>query len=169
MIRSFWWEADFGISLVANLLSMRVHGMRAVINISRRLLLDFLCPVLILGSKWTSTGQKRWIDTLRQQKKRLYSESATSLRLLDSAYLHLWNLPHVCPGCGAYSQHVDSTEAGFYSSHRKSVKNYMAYQGLETPLKESEVFARTSDTEISETRSQSGLESVDVGKPHRIA
>ena len=63
MIRSFWWEADFGISLVANLLSMRVHGMRAVIAISRRLLLDFLCPVLILGSKpGRNDGLTRYVN-----------------------------------------------------------------------------------------------------------
>ena len=145
---------------------MRFHKSHVATNVSKGFAQGFLHPVSALGLRLTVVCQTQYIGSLRWLKRRLYSQPVTSPHVQDSVGLHLWNLPQVCPGCGAYAQNVNSADAGFYSGHRRSVKKYLARQQPDIHPKELEPFARTAGTVKAEIRSQLGLKSGDTGKPN---
>ena len=97
---------------------------------SKALLPVFLCPILGKPHHVTPTVQQRVYESKNQSRHAHFDTvptSSQSVPLPSLSQLHL--LPRSCPGCGAFTQSVDSDQAGFYSINRKSVKAYIA-QGM---------------------------------------
>jgi len=51
-------------------------------------------------------------------------------------------LPVCCPGCGAPTQILASSEAGYYSLSRGAVKSYLNYDGSQPKATEDDVFTK---------------------------
>ena len=65
----------------------------------------------------SSTTTRSRIDTIHgNPSATTYSKSTTTDRV---------ELPVLCPGCGALTQNVDPSEAGYYNPTRKSIKAYL--------------------------------------------
>lgn len=99
---------------------------------------------------------------LRQREgKRCYGDlafarAATRLPL----NLQLLALPQTCPGCGAHAQLRYPQEAGYYSSDRKAVRNYVsAHNQVEAidNLHDAELFDRAAAVGDEEIRSHLGV------------
>ena len=111
--------------------------MRLAVNLVKRAVPDrwtapiYLCPSLI--------GTARLPNISRRRPQALYSRSPKS----RTRWLHVQStgkpaeaqsvpqdklelLPWTCPGCGAYSQTQRLDEAGYFSTSRKAVKNFVA-------------------------------------------
>lgn len=73
-------------------------------------------PVNISGGAW------------RQYHQRRYRSFSTATPRLDHASAeHLTNaLPLCCPGCGAFSQTIEPSEPGYYSTSRKQIRKLLA-------------------------------------------
>lgn len=74
-------------------------------------------------------------------------------------------LPLSCPGCGAYTQHVDPKEAGFYSSTRSAVKRYLNPQNQPAIAKEDKIVQSAIQNLSPELRQQLSLEAESPNKP----
>lgn len=99
---------------------------------SKALLPIFLCPILGKPHHVTPTVQQRVYEFKNQSRHSHFDTiptSSQSLPLPSLSQLHL--LPRFCPGCGAFTQSVDSDQAGFYSINRKTVKAYIAQETSE--------------------------------------
>lgn len=85
----------------------------------------FLCPGL-LRAKQVKQLPYHNRNSTDFQRRHLTSITPTSHQnsVADSR-LALRRLPQQCVGCGALSQNVDPSDAGFYTLSRKSVRRYL--------------------------------------------
>lgn len=72
-------------------------------------------------------------------------------------------LPLSCPGCGAFTQSVDPSEAGFYTPTRSAVKKYLNPQDQAPAAKEDEIFHSVIQKLSPELRTQLGLDPDPAG------
>jgi hypothetical protein len=84
----------------------------------------FLCPGLLRAKQ---VKQLPYHSSPTGSQRRLLTSITPTLHkdpLADSR-LALRRLPQQCVGCGALSQNVDASDAGFYTLSRKSVRRYL--------------------------------------------
>lgn len=97
--------------------------------------LDFLCPALST-SRNASAPVPRARDTSKPFSTTRRAKSVAAGAVHDTpphqavhfSKIRKHALPSSCPGCGAISQNKYKDEAGYYSTDRKAVKNYLEYQ-----------------------------------------
>lgn len=84
----------------------------------------FLCPGLLRAKQIKLPYQSR--NSTQFQRRLLTSITTTSRQTpVADSKLALRRLPQQCVGCGALSQNVDPSDAGFYTLSRKSVRRYL--------------------------------------------
>lgn len=86
----------------------------------------FLCPLLRKFAPIPVLAQERNVRRSNTQKRGYQLESAEALTRDKPIPPNLLALPRSCPGCGAFTQTVNSEGAGFYSTTRRSVKSFVA-------------------------------------------
>lgn len=90
---------------------------------------SFLCPGLL--HSWPSSKRSCssfQLRTLQYPPRRRFLSTAPGKGNQSTEVPSVGRaekLPRQCPGCGAYSQLVDVTGAGFYTLTRKSVRDYL--------------------------------------------
>ena len=146
---------------------MEIYGRYSFANITRGSLLDSRCPALLLRRRTIDVSRWRYRDPLRLRDRWLHSNLVASPHLVEGTSRHLLDLPISCPGCGAYAQCSAPKEPGFYSSHSKSVKDYLARNdnASQSRPKESELFRQAVGAATADVRSQLGLDGEINSKP----
>lgn len=99
----------------------------------------FLCPALLkhrlstaVQPKFARSSAKALRHASRQ--RRSFTVAARADEALDELVPSATFLPLSCPGCGAFSQTVESNEAGFYSTTRSRVTRFIQQQRRSKPL-----------------------------------
>ena len=109
---------------------------------------------LVSATSSRSRIKRRYNFTPNDQARQVHVESAAAPRSL------LIDLPLSCPGCGAFTQIIDSTQPGFYSINRKSVKALIGSRKQASSnglLNESNAFQQVVDSAEDLLLSQLGL------------
>lgn len=119
----------------------------------------FLCPILLrlLSAR---TGR---IYKSRLQMRSLQVRMAGTLPKALHLPSRLLILPRTCPGCGAFTQITNPSNAGFYSLKRKSVNAFVAQQALES--REGDCTMRNPNVLLADTRLLKVLDP-NRGLPH---
>jgi len=144
-VQLVWYHEGNGYNTIVIVIPHLVNSMATAIRPLPRALYSpssipvFLCPLLRKVPPIPLLAPNRNVRRSKTQKRGYQLESAKPLTQDLPIPSNLLALPRSCPGCGAFTQTVNSEGAGFYSPTRRSVKSFVA-QHARGQLRDEDIF-----------------------------